>query len=77
MPGKCLRTLSAPDAVTVGGVRTVARFGLRHAQSRPGESVLVRGAAGGVAVQFASRQGAGEVFGEGCPRALASDLGAG
>jgi NADPH:quinone reductase-like Zn-dependent oxidoreductase len=42
----------------------VAHFGLRHAHFVPGESVLVRGAAGGIgvmAVQLAARGGAGAV----------------
>lgn len=60
LPGK----LSAADAVTVGSSGVVAHFGLAHAHFRPGESVLVRGAAGGIgvlAVQLASRAGAGTV----------------
>jgi NAD(P)-dependent dehydrogenase (short-subunit alcohol dehydrogenase family) len=42
----------------------VAHFGLRHARFAPGESVLVRGAAGGIGimtVQLAARGGAGAV----------------
>jgi NADPH:quinone reductase-like Zn-dependent oxidoreductase len=42
----------------------VAHFGLRHARFAPGESVLVRGAAGGIgimAVQLAARGGASAV----------------
>ena len=57
-------TVSAVDAVTVAGSGVVARFGLRHAHFAPGESVLVRGAAGGIgvmAVQLAARGGAGTV----------------
>ncbi|MEV0315367.1 zinc-binding dehydrogenase [Nonomuraea fuscirosea] len=56
--------VSAADAVTLGSSGTVARFGLRHARFVPGESVLVRGAAGGIgimAVQLAARDGAGVV----------------
>jgi NADPH:quinone reductase-like Zn-dependent oxidoreductase len=52
--------LSASDAVTLGTSGIVARFGLRHARFAPGESVLVRGAAGGIgtmAVQLAARGG--------------------
>ncbi len=57
-------TLSAVDAVTLGSSGAVAHFGLRHAHFAPGESVLVRGAAGGLgimAVQLAARGGAGAV----------------
>jgi NADPH:quinone reductase len=56
--------LSAVDAVTLGSSGVVAHFGLRHARFAPGESVLVRGAAGGIgvmAVQLAVRGGAGSV----------------
>jgi NADPH2:quinone reductase len=56
--------LSAIDAVTLGSSGAVAHFGLRHAHFAPGESVLVRGAAGGIgimAVQLAARGGAGAV----------------
>jgi NADPH:quinone reductase len=56
--------LSAADAVTVGSSGAVARFGLRHARFAPGESVLVRGAAGGIgvmAVQLAAQAGAAAV----------------
>jgi NADPH:quinone reductase len=55
---------SAVDAVTLGSSGTVAHFGLRHARFTPGESVLVRGAAGGIgvmAVQLAARAGAGAI----------------
>lgn len=50
--------LSAVDAVTLGGSGVVAHFGLRHAHFAPGETVLVRGAAGSIgimAVQLAAR----------------------
>ncbi|MEV5412532.1 zinc-dependent alcohol dehydrogenase family protein [Thermopolyspora sp. NPDC052614] len=53
--------LSAADAVTVGGSGVVAHFALAHVHFAPGESVLVRGAAGGIgvmAVQLAARGGA-------------------
>ncbi|MFD6397180.1 zinc-binding dehydrogenase [Nocardia sp. NPDC060249] len=56
--------LSAVDAVTLGSSAMVAHFALRHAHFARGESVLVRGAAGGigvVAVQLAARGGAGVV----------------
>ncbi|TCJ95665.1 zinc-binding dehydrogenase [Nocardia alba] len=55
------RTMSAVDAVTLGSSAVVAHFALRHARFAPGESVLVRGAAGGIgvmAVQLAARGGA-------------------
>ncbi|TCO43424.1 zinc-dependent alcohol dehydrogenase family protein [Actinocrispum wychmicini] len=54
-------TLSAVDAVTLGSSAAVAHFGLRHAHFAPGESVLVRGAAGGIGimtVQLAAQGGA-------------------
>ncbi len=56
--------VSPVDAVTLAGSGVVARFGLRHARFEPGESVLVRGAAGGIgvlAVQLAARGGASAV----------------
>ncbi|WP_161230478.1 MULTISPECIES: zinc-dependent alcohol dehydrogenase family protein [unclassified Streptomyces] len=56
--------LSAVDAVTLGGSGVVAHFGLRHAHFAPGETVLVRGAAGSIgimAVQLAARGGAAAV----------------
>ncbi|WP_433663790.1 zinc-binding dehydrogenase [Nocardia sp. CA-128927] len=56
--------LSAVDAVTLGSSAMVAHFALRHAHFARGESVLVRGAAGGIgvmAVQLAARGGAGAV----------------
>lgn len=56
--------LSAADAVTIGSSGMVAHFALRHAHFVPGESVLVRGAAGGIGVmlvQLAARGGAGAV----------------
>ncbi|MEV1203469.1 alcohol dehydrogenase catalytic domain-containing protein, partial [Microbispora rosea] len=54
--------LSAADAVTLGSSGVVAHFGLAHARFAPGESVLVRGAAGSIGimtVQLAARGGAG------------------
>jgi NADPH:quinone reductase len=42
--------LSAVDAVTLGTSGVVAHFGLRHAHFAPGQSVLVRGAAGGIGI---------------------------
>jgi NADPH:quinone reductase len=56
--------LSAADAVTLGTSGVVAHFALSHAHFAPGESVLVRGAAGSIgitAVQLAVRAGAGAV----------------
>ncbi|MEU9472301.1 zinc-binding dehydrogenase [Streptomyces avermitilis] len=56
--------LSAVDAVTLGSSGVVAHFGLRHAHFAPGETVLVRGAAGSIgimAVQLAARGGAAVV----------------
>jgi NADPH2:quinone reductase len=56
--------LRAADAVTLGSSGAVAHFGLRHAHFAPGESVLVRGAAGGIGimtVQLAARGGASAV----------------
>ncbi|MEU9139318.1 zinc-dependent alcohol dehydrogenase family protein [Streptomyces sp. NPDC048404] len=57
-------SLSAAAAVTLGSSGAVAHFGLRHAHFAPGETVLVRGAAGSIgimAVQLASRGGAAAV----------------
>ncbi|MFI0470654.1 zinc-dependent alcohol dehydrogenase family protein [Saccharopolyspora sp. 5N102] len=57
-------TMSAAEAVTLGSSGAVAHFGLRHAHFAPGETVLVRGAAGGIgimAVQLAARGGASAV----------------
>ncbi|HEY5400470.1 MAG TPA: zinc-binding dehydrogenase [Trebonia sp.] len=56
--------LSAVDAVTLGTSGAVAHFGLRHGHFAPGESVLVRGAAGGIGImtiQLAARDGASAV----------------
>ncbi|MYV96924.1 zinc-binding dehydrogenase [Streptomyces sp. SID3343] len=56
--------LSVVDAVTLGSSGVVAHFGLRHAHFAPGETVLVRGAAGSIgimAVQLAARGGAAAV----------------
>jgi NADPH:quinone reductase len=52
--------LSEADAVTLGNSGVVAHFSLAHAHFAPGESVLVRGAAGSIgitAVQLAARGG--------------------
>ncbi|GHE87727.1 oxidoreductase [Amycolatopsis deserti] len=52
--------LSDEDAVTLGSSAVVAHFGLAHARFAPGESVLVRGAAGSIgiaAVQLAASGG--------------------
>ncbi|MGW1463684.1 zinc-dependent alcohol dehydrogenase family protein [Streptomyces sp. NPDC002308] len=56
--------LSPVDAVTLGSAGVVAHFGLRHAHFVPGETVLVRGAAGSIGittVQLAARGGAAAV----------------
>lgn len=56
--------LSPVAAVTLGGAAPVAHFGLAHAHFAPGESVLVRGAAGSIgiaAVELAVRGGASAV----------------
>jgi NADPH:quinone reductase-like Zn-dependent oxidoreductase len=56
--------LTAVDAVTLGSSGVVAHFALAHAHFAPGESVLVRGAAGSIgilAVHLAARGGAGAV----------------
>jgi NADPH:quinone reductase-like Zn-dependent oxidoreductase len=42
--------LSSVDAVTLGSAGPVAHFALEHAHFRPGESVLVRGAAGSIGI---------------------------
>ncbi|WP_329000335.1 zinc-binding dehydrogenase [Kribbella sp. NBC_00709] len=42
--------LSAVDSVTLGSSGVVAHFGLQHARFAPGESVLVRGAAGSIGI---------------------------
>ncbi|MGY0021517.1 zinc-binding dehydrogenase [Streptomyces sp. cg35] len=56
--------LTGSDAVTLGGSGPVAHFALDRARLAPGETVLVRGAAGSIgitAVQLAARGGAGAV----------------
>jgi NADPH2:quinone reductase len=56
--------LSSIDAVTLGSAAPVAHFALAHAHFVPGESVLVRGAAGSIgiaAVELAARGGASVV----------------
>ncbi|MFI6623164.1 zinc-dependent alcohol dehydrogenase family protein [Streptomyces sp. NPDC050528] len=56
--------LTGADAVTLGGSGVVAHFALDRARFTPGETVLVRGAAGSIgitAVQLAARNGAGAV----------------
>lgn len=56
--------LSAVDAMALGNSGAVAHFALDRARFAPGESVLVRGAAGSIgimAVQLAARGGAGAV----------------
>ncbi|MGX1267396.1 zinc-dependent alcohol dehydrogenase family protein [Streptomyces phaeoluteigriseus] len=56
--------LTDAEAVTLGGSGVVAHFALDRARFAPGETVLVRGAAGSIgitAVQLAARDGAGAV----------------
>ncbi|WP_077797096.1 zinc-binding dehydrogenase [Streptomyces sp. JHA26] len=56
--------LTCADAVTLGGSGVVAHFALDRARLTPGETVLVRGAAGSIgitAVQLAAGNGAGAV----------------
>ncbi|GIG23624.1 oxidoreductase [Cellulomonas chitinilytica] len=56
--------LSSVEAVTLGSAVPVAHFALAHGRFAPGDSVLVRGAAGSIgiaAVQLAVRGGAGAV----------------
>lgn len=56
--------LTSIDAVTLGSAAPVAHFALAHAHLVPGESVLVRGAAGSIgiaAVELAARAGAGPI----------------
>jgi len=56
--------LSAIDAVTLGSAAPVAHFALEHARLAPGESVLIRGAAGSIgiaAVQLAVLGGAATI----------------
>ncbi|WP_328394222.1 zinc-binding dehydrogenase [Nocardia sp. NBC_00416] len=56
--------LSSIDAVTLGSSAPVAHFALAHAHFLPGESVLVRGAAGSIGiatVELAARGGASAV----------------
>ncbi|MFD0260433.1 zinc-binding dehydrogenase [Kitasatospora indigofera] len=56
--------LTGADAVTLGGSGVVAHFALERARLTPGETVLVRGAAGSIgitAVQIAAGRGASAV----------------
>ncbi|MFJ7146968.1 zinc-dependent alcohol dehydrogenase family protein [Streptomyces sp. NPDC100445] len=56
--------LTYADAVTLGGSGVVAHFALERAHFAPGDTVLVRGAAGSIgitAVQLAARRGASAV----------------
>ncbi|MFD7992618.1 zinc-dependent alcohol dehydrogenase family protein [Streptomyces mexicanus] len=56
--------LTGADAVTLGGSGIVAHFALDRARLAPGETVLLRGAAGSIgitAVQLAARGGASAV----------------
>lgn len=57
-------SLGSTDAVTLGSPATVAHFALARARFEPGESVLVRGAAGSIGiatVELAARGGASTV----------------
>ena len=57
-------TLSSVDAVALGSAGPVAHFALAHAHLAPGETVLVRGAAGSIgiaAVELAREAGAAAV----------------
>lgn len=56
--------LPSVDAVTLGSAATVAHFALAHAHFAPGETVLVRGAAGSIGiavVELAGRAGASAI----------------
>ena len=56
--------LSPVDAVALGSAAPVAHFALAHARFAPGESLLIRGAAGSIgimAVQLAARARAGAI----------------
>lgn len=56
--------LTGADAVTLGGSGVVAHFALERGRLTPGETVLVRGAAGSIgitAVQLAAERGASAV----------------
>ncbi|SOD72185.1 NADPH:quinone reductase-like Zn-dependent oxidoreductase [Jatrophihabitans sp. GAS493] len=60
LPGE----LTSIDAVTLGSAAPVAHFALAHAHHAPGESVLVRGAAGSIGiatVELAARAGASTI----------------
>jgi NADPH2:quinone reductase len=52
--------LSPAAAVTLGTSGAVARFGLRHARFAAGESVLVRGAGGGIGIMAVQLAAAGQ-----------------
>jgi NADPH2:quinone reductase len=56
--------LSSVDAVALGSAVPVAHFALRHAHTAPGETVVIRGAAGSIgfaAVELAAREGASAI----------------
>jgi NADPH:quinone reductase len=63
-PGETLVPLPAgipaADAVTLASSGVVAHFGLRQARFAPGESVLIRGAAGGIGVMTVQLAARGE-----------------
>lgn len=53
--------LSPVDAVTLGSAAPVAHFALAHARYAPGESLLVRGAAGSIGIMAVQLAGPGTV----------------
>ena len=53
--------LSPVDAVTLGSAGPVAHFALAHARFAPGESVLVRGAAGSIGIMAVQLAGPGPI----------------
>ena len=53
--------LSPVDAVTLGSAGPVAHFALAHARFTPGESLLVRGAAGSIGIMAVQLAGPGPI----------------